>query len=95
MGILALDLRFALRTIRKAPAVTLLAVASLALAIAGNTTVFSFINGFLYRPLPYDDPERLVFVCERKTTHLGRLFHPRSPWPSCCSPAPALPSVVS
>ena len=59
------DLRFALRTLRKSPGVTLLSVGSLALAIFGNTTVFSLTNAFLYRPLPYEEPHRLAFLAER------------------------------
>ncbi|MCG8460729.1 MAG: ABC transporter permease [Holophagales bacterium] len=59
------DLRFALRTLRRNPGVTLLAVGSLALAIAGNTIVFSLINGLLYRPLPYEEPHRLSLIGER------------------------------
>jgi putative ABC transport system permease protein len=49
---LAEDLRFALRTFRKRPAFTLVAVASLALGIAVNATVFSWIDRILLRPLP-------------------------------------------
>lgn len=60
-----LDLRFALRTLRKNLGVTLLAVTSLSLAIAGNTTVYSLINSFINRPLPYDQVERLVLIGER------------------------------
>jgi len=59
------DFIFALRTLRKNLGVTLLATGSLALAIAGNTTVFSLINGFLYRPLPYEEPHRLALIGER------------------------------
>jgi len=58
------DLRFALRSLRKNLSITLLAVVSLALAIAGNTVVFSLINGLLYRPLPYPEPERIVILGE-------------------------------
>jgi macrolide transport system ATP-binding/permease protein len=49
---LAEDLRFALRTFRKGPAFTLVAVASLALGIAVNATVFSWVERILLRPLP-------------------------------------------
>ncbi len=65
MGSLWQDTSYALRTLRRNVTVTLLAVASLALAVAGNTTVFSFVNSMLYRPLPYAEPERLEFVSER------------------------------
>jgi len=56
------DIRYAVRSLRKSPGVTALVVLSLALAIAGNTTVFSLINGILYRPMPYAAPESLALV---------------------------------
>jgi putative ABC transport system permease protein len=61
------DLRFAVRTLRRGILVTLLAVLSLSLAIGGNATVFSLINGFLYRPLPYPEADRIVLLGERET----------------------------
>lgn len=61
------DLRFAARTLRKGLLVTVLATLSLALAIAGNTTVFSLVNSFLYRPLPYPDADRIVLIGERES----------------------------
>jgi putative ABC transport system permease protein len=60
------DVRYALRTLRKSPLVTALAALSLALAIAGNTVVFSFVNALLYRPLPYPEPDRIVLLGERE-----------------------------
>ncbi len=73
MDTLRQDLRFALRNVRRRPAVSVLAAASLALAIAGNTTVFSIVNGMMLRPLPYDEPARVVFLCERKKEAPRRL----------------------
>lgn len=52
MDALRQDIRLALRSLRNHLSVTSLAIVSLALAIAGNTVVFSLINGLLYRPLP-------------------------------------------
>ncbi|MGW8268640.1 MAG: ABC transporter permease, partial [Longimicrobiales bacterium] len=60
----ALDLRFALRTLRKGWWVTLVALFSLVVAIGGNATVFGLVNGLLFRPLPYQGPERLVVFDE-------------------------------
>lgn len=60
------DLRFALRDLRKGILITSLAVVSLAFAIAGNTTVFGLVNAFLFRPLPYPEPDRLVVLGERE-----------------------------
>jgi putative ABC transport system permease protein len=60
------DLRFALRDLRKGFLVTSLAVLSLALAIAGNTTVFGLVNALLFRPLPYPESDRIVLLGERE-----------------------------
>src|SRR5215216_4363399 len=57
------DLRYGLRMIAKAPGFTLLATLALALGVCANTTIFSFINGLILRPLTgVKDPDRLVAV---------------------------------
>ena len=57
------DIRYGLRMIAKAPGFTLLATLALALGICANTTIFSFINGVILRPLTgVKDPDRLVAV---------------------------------
>ncbi len=71
MESLVQDVKYALRSLRKAPTVTALVVGSLALAIAGNTAVFSLVNGLLFRPLPYDHPERLALVGEYQDPKLA------------------------
>ena len=54
------DLRYGLATMKRNPGFTLAAVLTLTLGIAGNTTIFSFVNALLLRPLPVADSSRLV-----------------------------------
>ena len=58
------DLSFALRQLRRAPAFTLLAAATLALGIGANSAIFALVDATLLRPLPYAAPERLVTIWE-------------------------------
>ena len=57
-------MRFALRTLRAAPAFTLVVVATLGLGVGLNTAIFSLVRGVLLRPLPYADPEHVMTVWE-------------------------------
>ena len=56
------DLRFGLRTLRRSPVFTIVAVASLALGIGANTAIFSLLNQVMFRMLPVREPERLVVL---------------------------------
>ena len=56
------DVKLAMRRLRGAPGFTSVAILTLALAIGANTAIFSFADAVLFRPLPYEDSERVFIV---------------------------------
>jgi putative ABC transport system permease protein len=66
------DLHYAFRIMSRTPSFAVAIVSVLALGIGANTTIFSIVNAVLLRPLPFDEPERLVRIFTR--TPGGRLF---------------------
>ena len=62
------DVIYALRNIRKSPGYALVTILTLALGIGANTAIFSVVNGVILKPLPFPDPDRLVFITSQFPT---------------------------
>ena len=60
----ARDLRFSLRTLRRTPGFTVIAILVMALGIGANVALFTVVRGVLLKPLPFHDPDRLVMLYE-------------------------------
>jgi putative ABC transport system permease protein len=62
------DLRYAWRSLRRAPGFTLAAVVALGLGTGSATAIYSLLDGVVLRPLPFADPQRLVSLWESNAT---------------------------
>src|SRR5690349_25057254 len=67
------DLTHAVRTLRKSPGFTLVALASLAIGIGANTAIFSLVNTVLLRPMPVENPDALVSIYQADERTPGNL----------------------
>jgi len=64
------DVRWALRSLRKRPTFTAVAVATLALGIGANSAIFTLVSAHFFEPLPYDHPDELVLLWETGRNNL-------------------------
>ena len=66
------DLRYAARTLRRDAALTTFAILIIGVGVGASTSVFSVVNALWLRPLPFDDPERLVWIANGPSENLSR-----------------------
>lgn len=76
MDTLLQDLRLALRGLRRSPGFALAAIGTLALALGLNATLFSVVDAVLIEALPYDEPDRVVFLEHRYPSMLAAASPP-------------------
>ncbi len=62
MGFFLQDVRYALRLLAKKPSFAAIAMLTISVGIGANTAIFSVVNSFILRPLPFTEPDRLIMV---------------------------------
>jgi hypothetical protein len=67
------DLKFAARLLTRDPSFTVVAVITLALGIGVNTAMFSVVEAVLLQPLPYRNPDRMVWITEDSVSGQNKL----------------------
>ncbi|HEX6729153.1 MAG TPA: ABC transporter permease [Pyrinomonadaceae bacterium] len=72
------DLKLAFRMLLKKPVFTLAALLNLAIGIGVNTAIFSVVNAVLLQPLPYTNPNELVFIWDTQRDKAEKLTYPVS-----------------
>jgi predicted permease len=81
MPVLPQDLRYAFRTLRKAPLFSAVAILSLAFGIGANTAIFTLIHQLILRRLPVKDPQQLVMLAGRGRHYGGNNGHNKLSYP--------------
>src|SRR3984893_6657638 len=59
------DIKFSFRSLLKRPALTIIAIVTLAIGIGANSAIFSTVNALLLKPLPFPDPDRIVAIWDK------------------------------
>src|ERR687892_2827805 len=70
------DVRGAMRQVRTSPGLTLVVALTLALGIGANSAMFALADAALLRPLPFDDPDRVVMLWERRPNGFRTMASP-------------------
>ncbi len=93
---LAMDLRFALRALRRSPLFSTVAILSVALGIGCNTAIFTLLDQILLRQLPVKEPDKLVMLYQRGAhngNNMGDRMHSYPIYQDCVWYPPRSPST--